>query len=233
MTLIAALQGVDGIVLAADSRGTIGDPRGLTAINDTQTKLFRLSTHTGVTIAGSSELAYQALEVVRNQLQQNAQACYIDEVMPIFRNSVRRAYNDWFSGFPIDKRPGVNFILAGATSQEQTADLKIFVFSSQLDYAPQLASNGYMLAGVPNYAIYLLHRLYSKDMTTAHLQSLAAYVISETATQDPKVGGPIRIAEISGPQGFVEIADVDIESIIRRNEEQNRRLREFFFRGDG
>jgi Resolvase, N terminal domain len=42
MTLILGLRGKDGVVLAADSRGTIGDPRGLTAIDDTQTKLFQL-----------------------------------------------------------------------------------------------------------------------------------------------------------------------------------------------
>jgi hypothetical protein len=43
MTLVATLEGKNGLVMAADSRGTIGDPRGLTAINDTQTKLFRLA----------------------------------------------------------------------------------------------------------------------------------------------------------------------------------------------
>ena len=42
MTLIVGLHAVGGIVMGADSRGTIGDPRGLTAINDTQEKLFPL-----------------------------------------------------------------------------------------------------------------------------------------------------------------------------------------------
>jgi hypothetical protein len=31
-------------------------------------------------------------------------------------------------------------------------------------------------------------------MSRSHLIALAIYVISETATQDPKVGGPIRVA---------------------------------------
>ena len=64
----------------------------------------------------------------------------------------------------------------------------------------------------------------------AQLKALAAYVISETATQDPKVGGPIQMAEISAYKGFVEIADTEIREIIVRNEEQNKKLREFFFR---
>ena len=36
MTLLVALRGKDGIVAAADSRGTFGDPRGVTAQNDSQ-----------------------------------------------------------------------------------------------------------------------------------------------------------------------------------------------------
>jgi len=43
MTLVTCFRGKDGVVLAADSRGTIGDPRGLTAINDTQQKLLSLN----------------------------------------------------------------------------------------------------------------------------------------------------------------------------------------------
>ena len=44
MTLALAIVAVDGIAVASDSRGTIGDPRGLTAVNDTQQKLFKFET---------------------------------------------------------------------------------------------------------------------------------------------------------------------------------------------
>ena len=39
MTLIVAMKTSESIIMAADSRGMMGDPRGLTAINDNQTKL--------------------------------------------------------------------------------------------------------------------------------------------------------------------------------------------------
>jgi 20S proteasome alpha/beta subunit len=61
MTLAVAIKAVDSVVMAADSRGTIGDPRGLTAINDTQTKLFQLG-QCGVVIAGASEVALIILD---------------------------------------------------------------------------------------------------------------------------------------------------------------------------
>jgi 20S proteasome alpha/beta subunit len=60
MTLALAIKAVDAVVMAADSRGTIGDPRGLTAINDTQQKLFQLGT-CGLVMAGASEMALRSL----------------------------------------------------------------------------------------------------------------------------------------------------------------------------
>jgi 20S proteasome alpha/beta subunit len=55
MTLTVAIKATDAIILAADSRGTIGDPRGLTTINDAQQKLFQLGS-CGLTFAGSAEM---------------------------------------------------------------------------------------------------------------------------------------------------------------------------------
>ena len=54
MTLTVALVGKDGIVLATDSRGTFGDPRGVTAQNDTIIKLHTLG-KVGILIAGAEQ----------------------------------------------------------------------------------------------------------------------------------------------------------------------------------
>ncbi|MBE3116483.1 hypothetical protein IMZ68_04695 [Candidatus Bathyarchaeota archaeon] len=66
MTLIVALKSTTAIILAADSRGMIGDPRGLTAINDNQTKLFQLG-NCGLGFAGASELGAALLDEYRKQ----------------------------------------------------------------------------------------------------------------------------------------------------------------------
>jgi 20S proteasome alpha/beta subunit len=58
------MKAVDGIILAADSRGTIGDPRGLTAINNSQIKIFPLGS-SGLGIAGASEMAAVLLDEFR------------------------------------------------------------------------------------------------------------------------------------------------------------------------
>ena len=56
MTLLVTLKGKDGLVLAADSRGTFGDPRGVTAQNDAQQKAHILAPHVAVLSAGSGEV---------------------------------------------------------------------------------------------------------------------------------------------------------------------------------
>ncbi|RLG72910.1 MAG: hypothetical protein DRO11_00995 [Methanobacteriota archaeon] len=65
-------------------------------------------------------------------------------------------------------------------------------------------------------------------MTTEQLVHLAVYVISETATQDPRVGGPIRVADITWEKGYVELEESYIDEVNRRNEEAHERLRQFF-----
>jgi hypothetical protein len=93
-----------------------------------------------------------------------------------------------------------------------------------------LFMQGY-IAGIPQYATYLIHRLYNPQMAVVHLRALAAYLISETATQDPKVGGPIRIAEITPEKGYQELDESIVNEIIKKNEEQNLKLRKFFSEG--
>jgi 20S proteasome alpha/beta subunit len=217
------------MVLAADSRGTIGDPRGLTAINDSYTKLFKLSDHCGITVAGASELAAKLVDELHVALGQGKQV-YADAILVETRKLMRARYDDWFSKFKIDERPGVNVILTGYDKDKQNNIIpRTYLLASPLDFAPQLSPNGNMMAGVPQYAVYLMHRLYNPGMGVAHLTRLAAYLISETATQDPKVGGPIRIASITEGAGFRELGSPEVLEIIKLNEEQNTKLRNFFF----
>jgi hypothetical protein len=61
VTLLVALKGSDGLVLAADSRGTFGDPRGTTAQNDSQLKAHVLRPHVGLLMAGAGELGTSLL----------------------------------------------------------------------------------------------------------------------------------------------------------------------------
>lgn len=147
-------------------------------------------------------------------------------------------YIKWFGNRPwtsttqkgqiIDQRPGMMFIVSGYNEQTDKRSL-IYLLNSALDFAARLCVARHMLAGVPQYTIYLMHRLYNPQMKLVNVRALAVYLITETATQAPKVGGPLRMAEISLEKGYQGLSEDLIQSIIKKNDEQKTRLCEFFF----
>jgi 20S proteasome alpha/beta subunit len=232
MTLSLALKGEDGLVLATDSRGTIGDPRALTAVNDSIKKLYRVNLYTGAVTFGAGELGAKLLdEILINVIQEkNLEEAGVDEVLEETRKYIKTKYNEWFAAFSIEKRPRLGFIIAGynPTSSQRVGESRTYMIDSPTDWAPHLAVTGMQMGGVPQYATYLFHRLYNPKMKTEHLKSLAAYLITETASQDPKVGGPIQMAVIL-PTGYIEVPQDEIRKIVEKNEEKNSKLRSFFF----
>lgn len=226
-TLIVVLKAIDGIVLAGDSRGTVGDPRGLTAIRDTETKLFQLSNFAAMGISGSSELAASVFDILKPQVEQEKLE-HIDEIMNKTRTVVKQRYDDWFEKFALDKRPALFVSLCGYERGKNTEfKPKTYLVGSPLDFAPQLFPDGNCLVGVVQYAVYLMHRFYHPLMTCEQACRLAAYLITETATQDPKVGGPVRMA-ILKTTGFSWIEEDELQQIIAKNAEQNEKMRDFF-----
>ena len=240
MTLNAAIEAQDGIVLASDSRATIGDPRGLTAIDDVHTKIFKLSDYCGIAVSGASELANRFIDSLQKVLSEK-KLVDVDPIVNEILEWGKSEYVKWFGTRPwtsttqqgqiTDQRPGMIFIVCGYNEQTDKRS-RIYLLNSALDFAPQLCVARHMLAGVPQYAIYLMHRLYNPQMKLVNVRALAAYLITETATQDPKVGGPVRMAEISLEKGYQELSEDLIQSIIKKNDEQNIKLREFFFKGE-
>lgn len=231
MSLAVALEGRDGVVLAADSRGTIGDPRGLTAINDQHEKLFRLSDYVGVAISGASEVGRELVRMAQSQIVE-AKACdmRMEGVVSNFRKLARMAYDDWFAKIEdIGNRPNTHVVLAGINDDKAP---RIVLLPSQLDFAPTAAAAGFMMAGIPQYATYLVHRFYDGGQDVRSLANLAIYLIVETASQDPKVGGPIRVATITVQDGYKALSEDTITEISVRNEEQSGKMREFFYARD-
>ncbi len=106
------------------------------------------------------------------------------------------------------------------------------LYVSAQDFAPQVASSGTMAAGVVSYAIYLLHRFFRQDLPVHCLRRLAEFLINETASQDPKVGGPINIATITVAQGLKMLEEGEVGQLNARNLARSDKLRESFYEGD-
>jgi hypothetical protein len=224
MTLALAIKAKDGIIIAADSRGTIGDPRGLTAVNDTQQKIYPFG-NCGLAIAGAGEIA---LAIIDELNKRGANPQDVDEAVQIF-GQVAVWCDGWFRGIPPAQRPGAVFILGGyrpAAGGAPAVPL-VYILNGNQSFAPQLANNYPMMAGVPQYAVYLSHRYYDPNISADSAAALAEYLISETASQDPKVGGPIRIAKVT-PAGYQSLSDADVDLLRKRNQKLNAKLKRFF-----
>jgi len=226
MTLIVAMKAVDSIIMAADSRGTIGDPRGLTAINDTHVKLFPLGC-CGLGVAGASEMG----AVLLDELKRTNCGDNIDSVVKEVVKHSADSFSGWFRDIPPSQRPGVLLTLTGYRFSGTKPEAMIYLLNSQANFAPQLFSHMPCLSGVPQYAVYLVHRYYEPNISMDKAKALAEYLIAETASQDPKVGGPIHLSEITPEKGYRELSESEVKEIHQANSQLNARLKEFFFKG--
>jgi hypothetical protein len=228
MTLAVAIKATDAIIVAADSRGTIGDPRGLTAVNDTQQKIFQFGM-CGLAISGAAELTQSILDEFGKRGLSNP--ANVDEAVAILMQAAG-IYDGWFQGINYDQRPGILFVLGGyrVPADGSSPIPMVYLMASNSRFAPQLAGAYPMMAGVPQYAIYLSHRYYDPAMTSDSAAALAEYLISETASQDPKVGGPIRIAKVL-PTGYHPLTDEEVSALKKRNMKLNNKLKRFFMGG--
>ncbi len=238
MTLIVCLRGTDGMVLASDSRGTFGDPRGVTAQNDNQKKVYRLSKYSGMLIAGSGEIGTMVYNELGKEIEK-MQDIGVTPMMDTVRFMLKSKFDEWFSpkkfqlqaisGIPVPARPDLAAIVGGYDVFEgKPRTPRIFTLLSSYDFAPMLHDYGFALQGIAQYALYLLNRLYRNDSSIANLVPLGAYVISETASQDGKVGGPIQMITITN-EGSKELSAGEVEIVVKENERRREALRESFY----
>jgi len=237
MTLTVCLQGKDGLILASDSRGTFGDPRGVTAQNDTIKKVYLIK-NVGVLSAGGQQgnmIIEEVARIAESEKIENA-----TKIMEKVREFSRNRFNEWFPGFPFLPIPGQNsafcrpqlqLTIAGYDVEKEIKIPRMYSMISNFDFSPNLHDFGFALGGVAQYAVYLLNRLYSVDMDIESLKHLAAYVVTETATQDGKVGGPVQIAVII-PQGQAYMLNKDeVDSIVAKNQKRSEGLKDMFRKG--
>lgn len=233
MTLTVCLQGKDGIVAATDSRGTFGDPRGVTAQNDTIRKLY-LVQNVAVLQAGSQHgnmIIEEADRLARAEGLVDA-----TDIMLKISEVARSRFDEWFKGFPLIPnpqnpafgRPTLQLSVAGFDSADGKKLPRMYTSVSNYNFSPNLHDYGFALQGVAQYALYLLNRLYSNDLNVNALKHLAAYVITETAAQDGKVGGPVQLSIIYPDAGARLLNSNEIQAIMTENANRGQELKDIF-----
>jgi 20S proteasome alpha/beta subunit len=237
VTLLIGLKGKDGLVLAADSRGTFGDPRMTTAQNDSQQKAHVLAAHVAVLVAGSGEVGAKVIAEAKSKIDSE----HLDGVTPVteaLREVARDCYARWFPSLPAipvaaqvqtgqaQSRPDLGFVIGGYDG----AGPNLVSLPSGFDFPPMLHTYGWAVMGVPQYALYLLNRLYEADRTVRELVPLAVYAITETAGQDGKVGGPVHVITIDPGETGCQVLDADaVAAVQAANASRLQALRDSFY----
>ncbi len=234
MTLTVCLTGKDGIVIGSDSRGTFGDPRGVTAQNDTIKKTYLVG-DVGILMAGATNGNMIVEEVAKAVTAEKIQG--VTKTMEKVREISMKKFDEWFPGFPYFaeqgqnpafQRPNMQLTIAGYDTDDGKRVPRLYSMVSNYAFAPNLHDFGSALGGVAQYALYLLNRLHAPEMGVASLKHLAAYVITETASQDGKVGGPVQLGVILPQGGAYMLTKEQIEAILVENEKSSKGLKSLF-----
>lgn len=216
MTLTIALQGLDCVVLGCDSRGTFGEPGGgAQAIIDVMVKTSILAPHVGVLMGGAGELG-DALTEEFISSHRNAGLDGVTQVMKEFRTHLAQKWNEYFAAVPFEHRPFCGFTVGGLDPVgDKYAVPAIYTLPSVFGFAPSLHRYGFACMGVPVYATYILNRRYDRKASAETLAGLVAFAIRETASQDQRVGGPIRVT-ITKPEGAKELNQAEITELLKQ-----------------
>lgn len=215
MTLVTAAQGKDFIIAGVDSRGTFGHPDVAFSSYDVMEKIVPVAPHVVVLTYGAGEVGDNLLDEFRRSLQQPIDG--VSEVVGSLQSFCLTRWNQWFANVPFQFRPVVAYVIAGLDKTDERYCMpRIYTMDSRMGFAPAFHRYGWAHGGVPIYAIYIFGRRYKTDMSVEELAGLVAYAISETATQDLRVGGRIKMMKIT-PEGTQALSETEIRDLLDRH----------------
>lgn len=235
MSLAVAIEAANGIVLAADSRATFGDPRGMTGANDTVQKIYRPNQRTAIALVGQAETGAALMQRIMATLIAQP-AADVDLVAETIRTVSNQIFTQWFGPpqflpgpagpVPIP-RPDVWFLLVGYDANNRPKILSLGS-TPPFNFAPNLSTTGFAAAGIVPLAVYLLNRLYRRNLDLEIAKDLATYCIIETASQDGKVGGPVRLAVAVPQLDSTVLEDDEVQRVVTRADRHRETLRNSF-----
>jgi hypothetical protein len=182
-------------------------------------------------VSGVGELGATVVHMLQAQLTDPSAG--VEVVVPRVSAGLAAMFDQWF---PVEKfeiqpmtgeapvRPEIGALIAGFPTRgtKEEGDPQIFSCISQLNFAPLMHNYGFAISGVAQYALYLLNKLYRPDISFDRAVALAHYVVTETATQDGKVGGPVRMAAISSGEGYFELSP----ELLKKLKSEDQRVNE-------
>ena len=217
MTLVIAAHGTNFVILGADSRGTIGtEEQGLIIGLDDRSKLIEVAPHVGFLMFGFGDVGEMLLQGFRASL---GSLDGVSLVAENFRVHCREKWNEWLTGVRPEYFPRFGFLISGLDPNQAGEFVvpRTYSLLSESGFVPGFHRK-FISMGCPMLANYILNKRYREDLTVETLAPLVAYAISETASVDRRVGGPIKIAIIRS-SGYQLIPEETVENWIENIEE--------------
>ncbi|UCH87623.1 MAG: hypothetical protein JSU97_04365 [Dehalococcoidia bacterium] len=224
MTLVLALAGIEGVVVAGDSRTAI-EEEDRRLVTDTSQKIFQVSDHVGVALCGRGDLGVYLVEKLLRETRERE----IDGISSLFEFAPRflaAAYEEATCRIESGSKPPVGFIFAGLDRDawgiySQPRICSIYGWEG---FQPLISTTGWDVSGIVWIAEYLISRFYDRSMAVSHLEELASLAISETASQDSRVGGESLIAVITASGYRETIGDHFMLSYTGTSEREHQSL---------
>lgn len=232
MTLAFALRGSDGLVLGADSR--VSGPFGT---SDTSTKFLQVNREIGVLTYGLAEVGYKAITRLIDDVNSisdfsqgaNKKTVHWSTIVEKAQKIFKETFDDFMPEIqkeiktitPEDPRLSTGFILAGYDANE-TNQFRIVHFQSPKF---ELENRSDIIAAQWHVSQYIVNHFYYPEMNVDQLKRLATFLLIETETVSPSVGGQQKIATVTLRGGFQQLNEKDVENLINENQPRFAKFR--------
>jgi 20S proteasome alpha/beta subunit len=193
VTLVIAAHGVDFVVLAADSRGTVEDQAGTKVAINRYRKIWKINDRVAALIYGDADPAKYLVESFLNS--NNVSRLGVTAVARALAKHCRFWLNE-LPEHPAVRLPGFGFVVSGLDPKGR-GKLKPQSYALKSETGFTLgAYDSFALEGKPIVAYYMFAQNYHEDSDQSGLSSLVAQALYDTVMVDGDVGGTIRLAII-------------------------------------
>jgi 20S proteasome alpha/beta subunit len=228
MSVAMGLIGIDGIVLATDSRLTMQEGN-ITYHEDTSQKLWKLTNEIGLMSTGYNSgyrhfLVDYCNAITLPELNKNIDTLKSSGKLPIdyklnylelvnhFAMAIREHVKPFVESYDaLRLAGGMDFILAGY-DKEEAKIFSIDVYNRATPFVPNICGR-YYFSGVKEIGLYWKRKLNLEryNFPITFLKKLAVMIILETIKTHDMIGEPVQLAIID-KDGYHEISN-EVENI--------------------
>ncbi|RJQ51137.1 MAG: hypothetical protein C4526_10775 [Nitrospiraceae bacterium] len=204
--------------MAADSRVTEGYTLEGPKTRDDSVKFIQLDRDFGVMTHGIYDIGGRGINALKERVDgQGRRIPGPAEFVSHARDILRDVDNEWSGRNPdvVRRDKDTGFIIGGFDRRETS--FSVYSLESP-EFVPKTVNGNLFMAGQWHIAKFLAARLNNMRTDVNVMKGLAAILIMATAEVDKTVGGPVRIASITGPKGFQWADDDEMKKLLDFNE---------------